>query len=318
MSIFQTKKIQSFIVFIIVLATILWIFQDNILRMSVLDGTNDNENLNQVEYENSSYFEKIDNFFIREYSDNQQILHLISADTYYSYKNSPVRLLKVEVKTFDKKQQEGVTLNANLAEINKDGEIFFNGKVLIETINDAIHEVSTESLMYLSNDGQLLSNNDVVYTGESSIINSQGMSMNVNSDKLLLSGDVHIEYESGSLLDSSNLLINHTNDEKVYQSSEMTIYQSTDNEITADSGFIMNMNNNLTSLLGNVKIIGKKGTSLYSSNLIVDQSNGSEVYKTNEPTRYNSPESSISSNKMYYDTGSEKIKLIGNVVAIYE
>ena len=227
-------------------------------------------------------------------------------------------MLKVEVKTFDKKQQEGVTLNANLAEINKDGEIFFNGKVLIETINDAIHEVSTESLMYLSNDGQLLSNNDVVYTGESSIINSQGMSMNVNSDKLLLSGDVHIEYESGSLLDSSNLLINHTNDEKVYQSSEMTIYQSTDNEITADSGFIMNMNNNLTSLLGNVKIIGKKGTSLYSSNLIVDQSNGSEVYKTNEPTRYNSPESSISSNKMYYDTGSEKIKLIGNVVAIYE
>ena len=35
MALFQTKKIQSFIVFIIVLAAILWVFQDNFLKLLV-------------------------------------------------------------------------------------------------------------------------------------------------------------------------------------------------------------------------------------------------------------------------------------------
>jgi lipopolysaccharide export system protein LptC len=172
--------------------------------------------------------------------------------------------------------------------------------------------------MYISDDGVIKSNQDVVYTGEASTINSQGMLMNINSDKLLLNGVVNISHKSGSLLESSNLSINHSNDEKVYQSKERTIYRSTENEITADAGFIMNMNNNLTNLLGNVKFIGAAGTTMYSSNLIVDQSNDSEVFKTNDPTKYNSPESNIRSNKMYYDTSVNKIKLTGNVVAIYE
>ena len=242
----------------------------------------------------------------------------MTADTYFSYRDSPVQLVNIKVTTFNENQKEGLTLNANLAQINKQGEIFFNGDVLIKTKNNAIHEINSESLMYISDDGVIQSNQDVVYTGEASTINSQGMLMNINSDKLLLNGVVNISYKSGSLLESSNLSINHFNDEKVYQSKERTIYRSTENEITADAGFMMNMNNNLTNLLGNVKFIGAAGTTMYSSNLIVDQSNDSEVFKTNDPTKYNSPESNIRSNKMYYDTSVNKIKLTGNVVAIYE
>ena len=318
MAIFQTKKIQSFIIFIIVLAAILWMFQDNILRMSFFEKTSDNIELNQFKSGDSSYLEKIDNFNVKEYSDNQKILHIMTADTYFSYRNSPVQLVNIKVTTFNENQKEGLTLNANLAQINKQGEIFFNGDVLIKTKNNAIHEINSESLMYISDDGVIKSNQDVVYTGEASTINSQGMLMNINSDKLLLNGVVNISHKSGSLLESSNLSINHSNDEKVYQSKERTIYRSTENEITADAGFIMNMNNNLTNLLGNVKFIGAAGTTMYSSNLIVDQSNDSEVFKTNDPTKYNSPESNIRSNKMYYDTSVNKIKLTGNVVAIYE
>ena len=318
MAIFQTKKIQSFIIFIIVLAAILWMFQDNILRMSFFEKTSDNIELNQFKSGDSSYLEKIDNFNVKEYSDNQKILHIMTADTYFSYRDSPVQLLNIKVTTFNENQKEGLTLNANLAQINKQGEIFFNGDVLIKTKNNAIHEINSESLMYISDDGVIKSNQDVVYTGEASTINSQGMLMNINSDKLLLNGVVNISHKSGSLLESSNLSINHFNDEKVYQSKERTIYRSTENEITADAGFIMNMNNNLTNLLGNVKFIGAAGTTMYSSNLIVDQSNDSEVFKTNDPTKYNSPESNIRSNKMYYDTSVNKIKLTGNVVAIYE
>ena len=318
MAIFQTKKIQSFIIFIIVLAAILWMFQDNILRMSFFEKTSDNIELNQFKSGDSSYLEKIDNFNVKEYSDNQKILHIMTADTYFSYRDSPVQLVNIKVTTFNENQKEGLTLNANLAQINKQGEIFFNGDVLIKTKNNAIHEINSESLMYISDDGVIKSNQDVVYTGEASTINSQGMLMNINSDKLLLNGVVNISHKSGSLLESSNLSINHFNDEKVYQSKERTIYRSTENEITADAGFIMNMNNNLTNLLGNVKFIGAAGTTMYSSNLIVDQSNDSEVFKTNDPTKYNSPESNIRSNKMYYDTSVNKIKLTGNVVAIYE
>ena len=318
MAIFQTKKIQSFIIFIIVLAAILWMFQDNILRMSFFEKTSDNIELNQFKSGDSSYLEKIDNFNVKEYSDNQKILHIMTADTYFSYRDSPVQLVNIKVTTFNENQKEGLTLNANLAQINKQGEIFFNGDVLIKTKNNAIHEINSESLMYISDDGVIKSNQDVVYTGEASTINSQGMLMNINSDKLLLNGVVNISHKSGSLLESSNLSINHSNDEKVYQSKERTIYRSTENEITADAGFIMNMNNNLTNLLGNVKFIGAAGTTMYSSNLIVDQSNDSEVFKTNDPTKYNSPESNIRSNKMYYDTSVNKIKLTGNVVAIYE
>ena len=318
MAIFQTKKIQSFIIFIIVLAAIVWMFQDNILRMSFFEKTSDNIELNQFKSGDSSYLEKIDNFNVKEYSDNQKILHIMTADTYFSYRDSPVQLVNIKVTTFNENQKEGLTLNANLAQINKQGEIFFNGDVLIKTKNNAIHEINSESLMYISDDGVIKSNQDVVYTGEASTINSQGMLMNINSDKLLLNGVVNISHKSGSLLESSNLSINHFNDEKVYQSKERTIYRSTENEITADAGFIMNMNNNLTNLLGNVKFIGAAGTTMYSSNLIVDQSNDSEVFKTNDPTKYNSPESNIRSNKMYYDTSVNKIKLTGNVVAIYE
>ena len=318
MAIFQTKKIQSFIIFIIVLVAILWMFQDNILRMSFFEKTSDNIELNQFKSGDSSYLEKIDNFNVKEYSDNQKILHIMTADTYFSYRDSPVQLVNIKVTTFNENQKEGLTLNANLAQINKQGEIFFNGDVLIKTKNNAIHEINSESLMYISDDGVIKSNQDVVYTGEASTINSQGMLMNINSDKLLLNGVVNISHKSGSLLESSNLSINHSNDEKVYQSKERTIYRSTENEITADAGFIMNMNNNLTNLLGNVKFIGAAGTTMYSSNLIVDQSNDSEVFKTNDPTKYNSPESNIRSNKMYYDTSVNKIKLTGNVVAIYE
>ena len=125
MAIFQTKKIQSFIIFIIVLVAILWMFQDNILRMSFFEKTSDNIELNQFKSGDSSYLEKIDNFNVKEYSDNQKILHIMTADTYFSYRNSPVQLVNIKVTTFNENQKEGLTLNANLAQINKQGEIFF-------------------------------------------------------------------------------------------------------------------------------------------------------------------------------------------------
>ena len=119
MAIFQTKKIQSFIIFIIVLAAILWIFQDNILSISVFEKSVQESEFNEEQIKDNPYLEKIDNFIIKEYSSDQVLLHTIEADVYKSFKNSPVQLEAVKVTTFDEKQNQTLTLTSNRAVIFK-------------------------------------------------------------------------------------------------------------------------------------------------------------------------------------------------------
>ena len=95
MAIFQTKKIQSFIVFIIVLGAILWIFQDNILSIPVFKKTTEESELSKEQLKDIPYLEKIDNFIIKEYSSDQVLLHTIKADVYKSFKDSPVQVRKL-------------------------------------------------------------------------------------------------------------------------------------------------------------------------------------------------------------------------------
>tara|TARA_Y100000741_G_scaffold292388_1_gene232614 strand:+ start:75 stop:437 length:363 start_codon:yes stop_codon:yes gene_type:complete len=113
MGFFQTKKIQSFIIFIIALISILWIFQANFITSSFLDKSpsevDDYNTLNK----DKPYLEKIDNFSIKEYSNNQVLLHIIEADAYTSYKNSPVELETINITTFDEFQKEGLKLKSN-------------------------------------------------------------------------------------------------------------------------------------------------------------------------------------------------------------
>jgi len=110
-----------------------------------------------------TYLEKIDNFLIKEYSKEQLLLHTLEADTYYSYKNSPVQLLNIKLTTYDEVGQEGIVLTSNRAEILKSGEFFFNGKINLQSKNGSLHEINTESLIVLSNSGQIISNSEVVY-----------------------------------------------------------------------------------------------------------------------------------------------------------
>ncbi len=62
MGLFQTKKIQSLIIFIIVLVAILWIFQDNIVNISVLKKTTSDVDVVETQDKDTPYLEKIDNF----------------------------------------------------------------------------------------------------------------------------------------------------------------------------------------------------------------------------------------------------------------
>lgn len=316
MAIFQTKKIQSFIVFIIVLAAILWIFQDNILSISVFKKTTEVSELSEEQIKDTPYLEKIDNFIIKEYSSDQVLLHTIEADVYKSFKDSPVQLEIVTVTTFDEKQNETLTLTSDRAVIFKSGSIHFIGEVEIKTLSGISHEIDTELLVVKGD--QIKSNRDVFYLGENAKIKAQGLDMNTKSDLVNLNGDVEILQDSGATLTTKNLLISHGSGEKRYESNEKTIYKSNENIVNADRGVDINMKTEQTKLLGDVTVVNGFGSSLTSYDLIIDQSNDGEIFKSNSPTRFQSNTVDIKAKKMHYDAITKKLKLTDEVKATYE
>ena len=316
MAIFQTKKIQSFIVFIIVLAAILWIFQDNILNISVFKKTTEVSELSDEQIKDTPYLEKIDNFIIKEYSSDQVLLHTIEADVYKSFKDSPVQLEIVTVTTFDEKQNETLTLTSDRAVIFKSGSIHFIGEVEIKTLSGISHEIDTELLVVKGD--QIKSNRDVFYLGESAKIKAQGLDMNTKSDLVNLNGEVEILQDSGATLTTKNLLISHGSGEKRYESKEKTVYKSNENIVNADRGVDINMKTEQTKLLGDVTVVNGFGSSLTSYDLIIDQSNDGEIFKSNSPTRFQSNTVDIKAKKMHYDAITKKLKLTDEVKATYE
>ena len=231
MAAFQIRKIQSIIVFIIVLITILWLFQDNIMGISLFQKKTQQLDNIKEEINKDAYLEKIDNFVLKEYSNDQLLLHILEAEAYSRKKNKPVELFNIKVTTYDEFGQEGVVLTSNRAEILKSGEIFFNGKVNIQSKNGVSHEINTESLIIFSNNGQIKSNRKVNYLGENAKIDAQGMEMNIEDDIMSLIGKTIINQDSGSVIETTNLFVVHTDGKKHYKSTEKTFYNSSDNEI---------------------------------------------------------------------------------------
>ena len=58
MAVFQIRKIQSFIVFIIVMIAVLWLFQDNIMEISLFQKNSQQSGNIKEEINEASYLEK--------------------------------------------------------------------------------------------------------------------------------------------------------------------------------------------------------------------------------------------------------------------
>ena len=251
------------------------------------------------------------------------MLHIVEAETYFRKKNKPVGLLNVKVTTYDEFGQKGIVLTSNRAEILESGEIFFNGEVNIQSKNGVSHEVNTESLIVFSNNGQIKSNRKVTYLGENAKIDAQGMEMNIEDDTMSLIGKTIINQDSGSVIETINLFVSHTDGKKLYKSTGKTFYNSNDSEVSADKGMDLDMNENLMKLLGKVEILNSGGSTMGGStidsyNLIVDQSNGREVYKSNDSTHYQTQVSDIRAKRMHYDAKTKKVELMGGVLGVYK
>ena len=232
-------------------------------------------------------------------------------------------MLNVKVTTYDEFGQKGIVLTSNRAEILESGEIFFNGEVNIQSKNGVSHEINTESLIVLSGSGQIKSNRKVNYLGENAKIDAQGMGMNIEDDTMSLIGKTIINQDSGSVIETTNLFVVHTDGNKLYKSTEKTFYNSNDNKVSADKGIDLDMNENLMKLFGKVEILNSGGSSMGGStiesyNLIVDQSNGNEVFKTNDSAHYQTQVSDIHAKRMHYDAKTDKVELIGGVLGVFE
>tara|TARA_B100000795_G_scaffold38574_1_gene25382 strand:- start:533 stop:1489 length:957 start_codon:yes stop_codon:yes gene_type:complete len=315
---FQTKKIQSLFAVIIVVVVILWLYQEDIFKISLLqEKTEPLVSINN-EFKEKPYLEKIENFLLREYSEDQLLLHVIEAETYLSYRDSPVQLLEIVATTYDKFQQEGLLLKSKRANITKLGKIIFTGKVNIVSKNGVSHQLDTEELTFLKENSQIKSDSKINYLGRNEKITSQGMEMNQDSDNMYLNGEVKIKQDSGPIIDTTNLFIDHYADNKIYQSKGKTIYTSKDNVVSSEKGIDADMNKNLLNLLGKVNILGVSGSTIDSYNLTIDQSNGGEVFKSNDLVHYQATGVNIKAKKMYYDVIIKKIELINGVSAVYE
>ena len=319
MAVFQTKKILSISAFIIVLIVILWLFQDNITKIYMFQQNIQQSDNIKEEINEAAYLEKIDNFVIKEYSNDQLLLHIVEAETYFRKKNKPVELLNIKLTIYDEIGQEGVILTANRAEIRNSGDIFLKDEINIQSNNGVLHEITTESLIVLSNSAQIISNSEVAYLSENGTIRAQGMEISDNDNTMSLVGDVIIEQDLGGVITSRNLfIISHADGKKHYESKERTIYRSEDSSIIAEMGMDLDMSENLMKFLGEVEVLNSSGSTMNSYNLIVDQSNGGEVYKTNDSVHYQTPVSDIHAKRMHYDAKTKKVELTGGVLGVYE
>ena len=316
MGLFQNKKIQSFIIFIIVLIAVIWIFQDNFVTSSFFNKSPSEVVTYKAQNTDNPYLEKIDNFNITEYSNNQVLLHKIEADSYISYKNSPIQLENINITTFDEFQKEGFKFKSNRGVIFESGIIHLIGEVEIKSTSGISHEFIADQLVY--DDGQINSDKDILYLGEEANIKAEGMDMNMDSETINLNGNVEIIQDNGATLNSINLIISHGLGEKKYTSKGKTEYRSNENIVHADKGVDINMNSKQTRLLGDVTVTNSFGTSLTSYNLLIDQSNGGEIFKSTSPTRFQSKMVDIKANTMHYDAINKKLKLMDEVLATYE
>ena len=298
------------------MAIALWLFRDNIVSLYHFQKDNKQLEINKDE-DITSYLEKIDDFSLKEYSNEQLLLHYIEAETYYNFKDSPILLLNLKVIQYDEKGQESYILESNRANILDSGDILLSGEVNILS-RGIYHEIETESLDMNSKTKQISSNKDVIYSGENTKIFAQGIQINNADDTMLLEGDIRIEQESGAIINTKDLNINLAGSEKRYQTKEKSTFLSEDNTIHSEQGMDLDMKANLIRLLGKVEILQKSGTKILSHDLVVDQSNGGEVYKSNKPTNYQSGILNVRSQGVYYDAVSQKIELMGGVVGRYE
>jgi LPS export ABC transporter protein LptC len=272
---------------------------------------------NEIVSQEVSYIEKIDNFALQEFDENQQLSHFVKARRYFNFKDTPALLLDPKVTTYNEQGETDYVLTSDRANYLDSGEIKFKGKVDIRSNTGITHKMNTQELFVSTKTDDLISNKKVTYLGERAKIIAQGLHMKAKEDKMKLIGKTSINQDTGQKILTKDLYIDQSNGQKHYYSKNDTTYLATDNKIYAD-GIDMDMRKEILQLLGKVKILQNSGSKINTKDLIEDQSRVNEIYRTKERIHYQSKVANIHATGMRYDAKNQKIKLTGGVVGRYE
>ena len=316
---FQLRHNLLITVFIIVVIGTMWLLMQGLsysfsaLKSKAPPPLTENEIVSQE----VSYIEKIDNFALQEFDENQQLSHFVKARRYFNFKDTPALLLDPKVTTYNEKGEADYVLTSDRANYLDSGEIKFKGKVDIRSNTGITHKMNTQELLVSTKTDDLISNKKVTYLGERAKIIAQGLHMKAKEDKMKLIGKTSINQDTGQKILTKDLYIDQSNGQKHYYSKNDTTYLATDNKIYAD-GIDMDMRKEILQLLGKVKILQNSGSKINTKDLIVDQSGENEIYRTKERIHYQSKVANIHATGMRYDAKNQKIKLTGGVVGRYE
>ena len=316
---FQLRHNLLITVFIIVVIGTMWLLMQGLsysfsaLQSKALPPLTENEIVPQE----VSYIEKIDNFALQEFDENQQLSHFVKAKSYFSFKDTPALLIDPRVTIYNEKGEADYVLTSDRANYLDSGEIKFKGKVDIHSSTGVTHKMNTQELLVSTKTDDLISNKKVTYLGERAKIIAQGLHMKAKEDKMKLIGETSINQDTGQKILTKDLYIDQSNGQKHYYSKNDTTYLATDNKIYAD-GIDMDMRKEILQLLGKVKILQNSGSKINTKDLIVDQSGENEIYRTKERIHYQSKVANIHATGMRYDAKNQKIKLTGGVVGRYE
>jgi LPS export ABC transporter protein LptC len=263
------------------------------------------------------YIEKIDKFVLQEFDENQSLSHFVTADSYLNFKNSPALLINPQVTTYDKNGKSDHILKSKRANYLDSGEVRFTGQVDIYSSDGITYKMNTQELLVDTNTDDLTSHKEVTYLGEKVKIIAEGMYMKTKDNKMQLTGKANIIQNSGQNIVTKDLYIDESNNQKHYYSDNKTTYLSTANKIYAE-GVDMNMQTELTQLLGKVNIVQTSGATIKTNNLTLDQANGREIYRTDGKIHYQSNVADIKATGMNYDVIQQKIKFSGGVEGRYD
>jgi len=191
---------------------------------------------NEVVSKEVSYVEKIDNFVLQEFGANQQLSHFVEAKSYFNFKGSPALLLDPKVTTYNEKGEVDYILTSKRANYLDSGQKILTKDLYIDQSNGQKHYYSGNDTTYLAPDNKIY---------------ASGIDMDMRKEIVQLLGKVKILQNSGSKINTEDLIVDQSGESEIYRTKERIHYQSEVADIYA-TGMRYDAKNQKIKLTGGV------------------------------------------------------------------
>ena len=272
----------------------------------------------QVSQSEENFSDRIENFSIQEFDKGYRLSRLIESESYINYKDKPGLMKNPKVTSFGETSNiVDYVLKADKGLYLDSGDFLFTGSVNVESKTGIKHIMESNSILYKKDTEEIISQDEVTYLGQNDVMIADGMHMNPNSDNIKTIGKTKINRDTGGEILSKDVVVDKTKNKNIFHSKEKTTYISEKDRVISD-GFNYIENDGVMTLLGASRITQDKGATIDSTNLVIENNNNQERYKTSDYIFYESKISKIKSKGMDYDAKSQKLELFNGVEGVYE